>query len=112
MQIRIKSSMSAAIVAWLFTATAAQAQSPVELAQAEYEVGHYAAALAAYEQASDQGDTDAAARAGEMLLFGRAIYAGHVSRDLKRAERHLRRAAEAGVPTSAYLLKRIGASRT
>lgn len=74
------------------------------LADREYEVQHYDRALALYEELATAGDARAAELAGQMLLFGEALYGTAVPRDRARATRWLRQAASADHPLARHLL--------
>lgn len=93
-----------AVSAWAPEAKATEAGT-LATADAEYEVQHYAAALAAYEQAAHQGDHRAQEVAGLMCLYGDALYGPQVSRDLPRARYWLQQAAAGGSEVAQSLLK-------
>jgi TPR repeat protein len=92
---------------WLALALAAQpapANEARALGESEYEVQHYAAALAAFERAGESGDLRAQELAALMHLYGNAIYGAQVPRDEKRAEVWLLRAAVQGSEVARTLL--------
>ena len=77
----------------------------------QYETQHFAAALSAYERLAMQGDTDAAQRAGEMLLFANVLFGKSVPHDPARARVWLKQAAAAGSTSAQRLVDRLDAPR-
>jgi TPR repeat protein len=85
---------------------ASEAGEASQFADAEYEVQHFASALAAYERAAQAGDVRAQEIAGLMCLYGGALYGDAVPRDLDRARRWFAMAAGNGSEVARNLLAR------
>lgn len=64
----------------------------LERGRAEYEVGHYEAAFAAFAALADEGQCDAARIASQMARLGRALYPVAFQVDAERLQRWQRRA--------------------
>ena len=61
--------------------------TPAREARAEYEVGHYEAAFAAFAALADEGQCDAARIASQMARLGRALYPVSFQVDAERLQR-------------------------
>jgi TPR repeat protein len=85
---------------------ASEASETSQFADAEYEIQHFASALAAYERAAQAGDVRAQEIAGLMCLYGGALYGDAVPRDLDRARRWFAMAAGNGSEVARNLLAR------
>ncbi len=92
------------------TGTPVYGQGIAAKAEAEYDAGHYANALALFERRAAHGDAVAAEMAGQMLYFGSAVYGTAVARDTQRAGGYLAQAARDGRPMARYLVDRINSS--
>lgn len=96
--------LSIGLASW---GTAVHAQEPAALAEAEFEAGHHAIALALFEYRAAAGDSAAAERAGQML-YDRASLDGTTMTDEQwRALGYLRQAAKAGRPGARQLMQRV-----
>ena len=103
---RRRSLIPAALLALALSAQSSLATEAHALGEAEYEVQHYAAALAAFERAGEAGDLRAQEIAGLMHLYGSGLYGAQVPRDEKRAEAWLVRAALQGSEAARAILAR------
>ena len=85
---------------WLHTASAGNVESDaiLELGLAEYEIGHYAAAVHQFRRAAELGDARAPEMLALMYRFGERLYGSQVRADATAAsywadmatERHFR----------------------
>lgn len=101
-----------AVPALLVSAPALAQEDPWDRAGTAYANGDFTLALTVYEQLAQQGNAEAAQIAGQMLLYGEALYGKQVRQDRPRAARLLRAAADDGRPVAQFLLRRIAGSRT
>jgi hypothetical protein len=87
----LRRGLASALPVWLaLAAQASQASESRALGESEYEVQHYAAALAAVERAGESGDLRAQEVAALMHLYGSALHGTQVPRaelDPERASR-------------------------
>jgi hypothetical protein len=67
--------------------------APVDEARAEYEVGHYDKAFAVFARLADEGHCDAARIAGQMVRYGRVLYATAFEVPAERLARWQQRSA-------------------
>jgi TPR repeat protein len=101
----------AAIGLCLVQGWAAVAQAPAELtiqhAAQAYHVGQYQRALSLYQQLAQQGNAEAAERAGFMLLQANGHYGGQVRRDVDRARMLITQAARADRVAAGFMLNML-----
>jgi hypothetical protein len=100
-----------ALPALLIASPVLAEEDPWDRAGTAYANGDFALALAVYEQLAYQGNAEAAQIAGQMLLFGEALYGRQVRQDRPRAAQLLQRAADEGRPVAQFLLSRASGSR-
>ena len=100
-----------ALPALLMSAPVLAEEDPWDRAGTAYANGDFTLALTVYEQLAQQGNAEAAQIAGQMLLFGEALYGRQVRQDRPRAATLLQRAADDGRPVAQFLLSRISGNR-
>lgn len=88
---------------------AGAAETLLDDASAEYEVQHFAAALAAYEKAAEAGDAQAQEIAGLMHLYGERLYGNQIGANPMKAMHWLRQAAAQGRESARFLVARMTA---
>lgn len=81
---------------WLHAAIAANADSDanLKLGLAEYEIGHYAAAVHQFRRAAELGDARAPAMLALMYRFGEQLYGSEIRADAAAAAYWADKAAE------------------
>lgn len=101
----LKRGIASALLAGLaLAAQSAQANDSRALAESEYEVQHFAAALDAFERGGHSGDLRSQEMAALMHLYGNVLYGAQVPRDERRAEEWLMRAALQGSEVARFVL--------
>ena len=96
--------LSIGLASW---GTAVHAQEPAAVAEAEFEAGHHAIALALLEHRAVAGDRAAAERAGQMIYDSAAADGAAATEEQWRALRYLGQAATAGRPGARQLMQRV-----
>jgi TPR repeat protein len=79
----------------------------VQHAAQAYHVGQYQRALSLYQQLAQQGNAEAAERAGFMLLQADGHYGGQVRRDVDRARVLITQAARADRVAAGFMLNML-----
>jgi TPR repeat protein len=85
----------------------AQAVPTVHQAAQAYHAGQYQLALTLYEQLAQQGNAEAAERAGFMLLQANGHYGVQVRRDVDRAHALITQAARANRAAASFMLNML-----
>ncbi len=93
-----------------FAGAARAEPTPIEAAHQAYHQGQYERSLMLYEQLAAQGDTEAAERAGYMLMLGAAVYGTQLRGDPARAATLLEQAASAGRVHAVFVLGMMNGS--
>ncbi len=85
----------------------AQVAPSIQQAAQAYHAGQYQLALTLYEQLAQQGNAEAAERAGFMLLQANGHYGVQVRRDMDRARALITQAAKADRSAAGFMLNML-----